>query len=206
MLKFYYYPGSCSLATNIALEEAGVEYEAVLVDLLGDRSDYLQVNSTGKVPAILNGSTLLTENVALLQWIAETNPEKNLMPGSGLEKAEAVGFLAWCSNTAHIARRQARIPVRFSSDTSIHAPLAEAGREAFWAALRKINSILEGKTWVLGDNFSVCDCYALVFYDWGIRDEQPMEELEAYNCFKDRMLERVAAQNSLQLHNSPLCL
>lgn len=206
MLKFYYCPGSCSLAAHIALEEAGMEYEAIPINLRGDRTEYYKVNPSGKVPALVADGVLLTENVALLQWIAEVTSGNALIPSEGFKKAEAIAFLAWCSNTAHIARRQAFVPLRFTPDTSIHESLAKSGRKAFWEVLKKIDATLNGKTWILGDSFSVCDCYAAVFYDWAERDEYPLEELKDYTRFKNQILERASAQIALKANESPLAL
>src|SRR5215469_18932116 len=87
-MKLYFTPGACPLAANIALHEAGVPCDLVKVDLttkkLEDGSDFLAVNPKGYVPALrLDNGDLLTENAAILQYIADRNPGAKLLPAAG---------------------------------------------------------------------------------------------------------------------------
>src|SRR3546814_12369454 len=96
MLKLYYNPGSCSLASHAALEEAGPPYEAELIDLTQNAqfSDaYRQKNPWARVPALQIGDDVLTENIAILNHIAELVPEKALRPTAGLSRARAMDWL-----------------------------------------------------------------------------------------------------------------
>ncbi len=200
----FYCPGACSLASQIALEEAGVAHDLGFVNLNGDRTDYYRVNPTGRVPALLLDGELLTENIAILTWAARQSPDRALLPVEDLALARAYSFMAWCASTAHIARRQFRAPQRFTPDASAHPALQAAGREAFWAVLRQIDERIGAGDWVLGADFSVCDGYAMVFYDWGVRDEHPMESLRSYSRFAERMTQRPAVRKALETHRSPL--
>ncbi|MGE0666210.1 MAG: glutathione S-transferase family protein [Sphingomonadales bacterium] len=204
MLKLFYCPGSCSLASQAALEEAGAAYDREQVDLGGDRTAYYGINPSGKVPALLVDGALLTENVAILLLAARLHPERSLLPDEPMAQAQVHSFLAWCSNTAHIARRQFRAPVRFTPDASVHPALQAAGREAFWAVLRQIDQRIGANRWVAGSAFSVCDCYAIVFYDWGLRDGHDMASLASYTRFADQMKDRPGARAALEAHKSPL--
>ncbi|AMK20341.1 MULTISPECIES: glutathione S-transferase N-terminal domain-containing protein [Sphingobium] len=99
MLKLYYNPGSCSLASHAALEEAGLPYEAELIDLTQNAqfSDaYRQKNPWARVPALQIGDDVLTENIAILNHIAELVPEKALLPTEGLARARALEWLGLC--------------------------------------------------------------------------------------------------------------
>lgn len=204
MHTLFYCPGSCSLASQIALEEAGVAHELGFVNLNGDRTDYYRVNPSGKVPALLLDGELLTENIAILTWAAQQAPDRNLLPTEPMALARAYSFLAWGSSTVHIARRQFRAPARFTPDASTHAALQATGREAFWMALRQIDEGIGGNDWIGGGVFSLCDGYAMVFYDWGMRDEHPVNTLASYSRLVDRMKERPAVRKALETHKSPL--
>jgi glutathione S-transferase len=204
MPTLFYCPGSCSLASQIALEEAGVAHDLSFVNLNGDRADYYKVNPSGKVPALLVDGELLTENIAIMTWAARQAPERRLLPEEPLALAHAYSFLSWGGSTVHIARRQFRAPQRFTPDEAAHPGLRQAGREAFWTALRQIDARLEGQDWIAGGGFSVCDGYATVFYDWGVRDEHPMETLASYTRLIGRIIERPAARKALETHRSPL--
>ena len=92
MLTLYFNPGSCSLASHAALEEAGFVYDLERVDLGKDVQNtpaYREKNPWGKVPALQIGDTVLTENIAILSYIAEQVPDRELLPLSGIERARA---------------------------------------------------------------------------------------------------------------------
>src|SRR3546814_279756 len=96
MLKLYYNPGSCSLASHAALEEAGLPYEAELIDLTQNAqfSDaYRQKNPWARVPALQIGDDVLTENIAIFNHNSELMPEKDLLPSEGIRRAQALGWL-----------------------------------------------------------------------------------------------------------------
>ena len=86
-----------------------------------------------------------------------------------------------------------RPPERYALDTSAYPTIKEAGLKTFHGYLKDIDGMLAGRQW-LGDQYSVLDPYAFVFYTWGIRRELPMGELKNYTAFKDRMLQRPAVQ------------
>ena len=83
MLKLFYAPGSCALASHIALEEAGAKYGAVRVDLRAKdqrKPEYLAINPKGRVPALVTDKGVLTENPAILAFVAQSFPEARLAP------------------------------------------------------------------------------------------------------------------------------
>jgi glutathione S-transferase len=86
----------------------------------------------------------------------------------------------------------------------VHEHLKATGRENFHANLKEIDGLLTGKQWILGDDFSVVDGYALVFYGWGKRIGLPMAELKNYTAWKDRMLARPAVKRVLEREQSVL--
>src|SRR5438105_2447994 len=90
-MKLYYSPGACSMSPHIALQEAGLPYDLVRVDLkakkLEDGSDYLKINPKGQVPALgMDNGQLLTEGAVIVQMIADRAPAKNLAPAAGTDE------------------------------------------------------------------------------------------------------------------------
>jgi len=106
-MKLYYFSGACSLASNIALREAGLPFELVKVDRrtrrAADGLDYNEVNPKGYVPALtLDSGEVLTENVAVLQYIADRNPASKLAPPAGtMERHRLVEWLGFISSEIH---------------------------------------------------------------------------------------------------------
>jgi len=208
MLTLYYSPGACSMASHIGLEEAGAPFEGKLVALAkGEQRtpDYLKINPRGKVPALkLDDGGVLTENTAILTYLARSFPEKNLMPKDLLGEVRCISTMAWLSNTVHPCFTHIFRPERFSADQSAHAGIKEAGKQAFFANLQEIDGLLAGKQWLQGAQFTTCDPYALVFYSWGNRIELPMKDLKNYTAWKDRMLKRPAVRKVLEREKNPL--
>src|SRR5260370_41639402 len=106
--------------------------------------------------------------------------------------------MAWFPNNVHPAFTHSGRPERFATDPSPHDNLKAVGRENCHAALKEIDGILAGKQWILGDQFSVVDGYALVFYGWGKRIGLPVAELKNYTTWKDRMLARPGVKRALE--------
>ena len=82
--------------------------------------------------------------------------------------------------------------------------MKDMGYKSHWAVLQEINSLLEGKDWMMGKRYTVVDPYALVFYSWGIRGGFPMKELAAYTAWKERMLKRTVVMKILQSEQNVL--
>ena len=195
MLILYYWPGASSSVPHIVLEEIGATYERQLVNLAqGEHKGeaYLKINPHGKVPALDVGGTVLTENIAILTYLAKQFPEAQLLPPGTIEEARCISMMAWFATTLHQTFAHIIRPERFASDTAAHANLKDTAREGFWDNCKEINRLLEGKSWTMGTQYTVSDPYALFFYDLGSRIKLPMHDLAAFAAFSKRMLERSA--------------
>jgi glutathione S-transferase len=207
MLTLYYSPGACSMASHITLEETGAEYERQPVMLAkGEHKtpEYAKVNPRQKVPALKTEHGVLTENTAIVNYLARRFPEKNLLPKDLFQEARCISTCAWFSNSVHPAFTHIMRPERFSGDESAHAGVKETGKNTFWEHLKEIDGLLAQGPWIMGAQFTVCDPYALVFYGWGTRIELPTRELKNYTAWKDRMLQRPAVRTVLEREKSPL--
>src|SRR3954470_172960 len=114
-LKLYYSPGACSLAPHVALEEIGIAYEPVKVALAkGEQRtpEYLAINPKGRVPALAEDDGVLTENAAILPYIAQRLPEARLWPSDPREAARAAEWIGWIATAGPIASPPVRPPGR----------------------------------------------------------------------------------------------
>lgn len=203
-ITLYHHRGACSLAPLVALEESRLEYRLSVVNLAGDRTDYLKVNPAGKVPALAMDGELLTENLAILHRIAAMVPDAGLFPVESVEASRQLSLMAWFGSTLHILRRQIRMPSRFTADPAAQAKLVADGRPKMWDALQALDGRLEDADWFGGTRFGVVDCYALVFYDWGLADGFAVADLPALERWKDRMLARPSVRAALRQNSGPL--
>src|SRR5690349_22827230 len=122
MFSLYYAPGTCALATHIALEEAGAPYQAVLDDFRtqSQRSpDYLAVNPKGRVPALVTESGTLTETPALLCFVAQRFPSAELAPlADPFALAQVQEFNSYLCATVHVAHAHGRRGARWADDAA----------------------------------------------------------------------------------------
>ena len=89
-------------------------------------------------------------------------------------------------------------------DEAAQKAIGDTARNTYLAAMEEIDARLAGQQWMMGDQYTFLDPYALVFYGWGNRIEMPMADLKNYTAFKNRMLERPAVRTVLEKEQSPL--
>jgi glutathione S-transferase len=207
MLALYFSPGACSTASHIGLEEAGAQYEERQT-LLGKGEhktpEYMKINPRGKVPALDADGRVITENTAILTYIAKRFPEKKLLPDDPVTLAQCISTMAWLSNTVHPSFTHFFKPDKFATSEAAQADVKQTGKKTFFENLQEVDELLAGKQWIMGDQFTVADAYALVFYGWGVRAELPVTDLKNYTAWKDRMLARPAVRKVLESEGNVL--
>jgi glutathione S-transferase len=184
MFKLYYSPGACSLASHIALREAGLEFEAVQVGRdkkAANGEDYWTVTPKGYVPALrLEDGSVLTESTAILPYIADLKPAAKLAPASGTaERYRLHEWLGYLNSEVHKG-----FGLFFTPGTT------DAAKQAGTANLAKKFELLEkslksGGPYLLGSEYTVADAYLFVILGWtaivGI-DLAPWPTLKAFQA------------------------
>jgi len=204
-LTLYYSPGACSMAAHIALQEAGAAYERKLVSINEGKTqsaEYLRVNPRGRVPALDVEGKVLVETCAILLYIARRYPEAHLLPSDPLREAQCMSTIAWLASTVHPTFAHVVKTARFSRDVEALEGIRDVARETYWAALQEMDSIIGASSWFCGDQFTVCDAHALPFWGFGRRERMPMESLKNFTGWKDRMIQRPAVLQVLQVEES----
>jgi glutathione S-transferase len=188
-MDLYFSPLACSLATRIALYEAGAEAGFIEVDpktkrIVDDGSDYLKVYPLGMVPAIrLDDGALLTENAAILQYIAERFPEANLAPRSGIERARLQQWLCFVGTELH---KGLFIPLfdKKAPEGTVANTLAKGESRLAW-----LNDHLTGREFLL-DQFSVADAYLYTVLNWSMATPVKFDRFPAIQDYFTRMQKR----------------
>ena len=198
-MRYFYTPGTCSLAGMAALEIAGADYQAVEVALAGDRAELRAVSKEGKVPALADGDTVFVDTVAILYWLARRFPEAGLLPRDETDTALALSRMAWFGNVFHLIRRRFARPMMFSSDPDAYPSIKALAAAEYAAALHSVDGWLAQREWPLA-----VEVYALVFYNWAILDEQVVEPLKYYRALTDRLVAHDDVRRALARHRSPL--
>jgi glutathione S-transferase len=202
-LTLYFAAGSCSLPALVGLEEAGAVFDPVrLVLPNGDqrRPEYLAIHPRGRVPVLVADDVAIGENIAVLTAIAQRFPAARLLPAHDpLQLARAYELLAWFASGVHVAFAQVGRPERYTPDTAAWPALKAGGRENMLAAYAEIDARLEdGRPWLLGEDFSLADPYAHVFYRWAPRLEIDMADYPAFHAHAERLQARPAVQRAFR--------
>ena len=165
-MKLFYAPGSSSLLPHIVLHEAGLPFVAIKVDehtkVIETGGDYRQVNPLGYVPAlVLDDGTLLTEGAAIVQYIADQVPSKNLAPPNGtIERTKLQSWLNFLSSEMH----------KGGFSPLFYRGVPEEAREVFRARLvarfAHLDEHLRSNEYLMGDDYSVADAYLFVISNW----------------------------------------
>jgi glutathione S-transferase len=169
-MKLYYMKGACSLASLIALKIAGVKCEAVAVDPKSrkaqDGEQLNTLNGKGYVPVLrLDDDQILTENVAVLQYIADLNPSAKLAPVFGtLERYRLVEALAYISSEVH---KNFGLLFNPSNDDEIK----RLARDNLKKRIDWLDEALGAKDFLMGDTFTVADAYLYVVLGWTKRPD-----------------------------------
>jgi glutathione S-transferase len=189
-MKLYYSPGACSLADHAALHEAGLDFEHVRVDLKARKTehgdDYAAINPKGYVPALtLDSGETLSENIAILDWIAHQRPA--LKPDGALGHTHLLEALAFISTEIHKSFKPF-----FASGSDEDKAKAKA------MILKRMDYLAErfDGDFLFGDEVSVADFYLFVMLLWaGKNDIDPPAPLPA---FRDRMMALPSVQKAMQ--------
>ncbi|WOF43290.1 glutathione S-transferase N-terminal domain-containing protein [Sphingopyxis indica] len=160
----------------LALIESGLQHTVQVYDVRSGRTqtpEYMAINPWAKVPALqTEEGPLLTENVAILTYIADKVTEKNLLPASGtFARAQALSFMALLSSTVHIAFRPILRPEKFASTPEGRDDVTQTGLVNLDKVLTSLENEIQGEQSVLPGGFSLCDYYALVFAHWSLRPQ-----------------------------------
>ncbi|MCJ8517433.1 glutathione S-transferase [Pseudorhizobium tarimense] len=170
MFTLFFSPNACSLASHIALAESGLPYQLRRVNFAKDEQrspDYLKHNPNGRVPALVTDKGTLIESPAILAFIAQAAPEAKLAPlDDAFEFARMQGFNSYIASTVHVAYAHKRRGYRWAEKPeSLEDMAAKMPRNMGDSFAVIENDLFEGP-YVLGENYSVADCYLFTMADW----------------------------------------
>jgi glutathione S-transferase len=198
-MKLYYLPGACSLADHIVLEWVGATYEAEAVprDRLTS-PEYLKVNPTGQVPALQDDDGwLLTENVAILAYLADRFPETGLAGEGPRGRAEVLRWLAYLNSDVHQAFKPLFNPARFVADEAAHAELQANARTRLRGMFERLDARLADRDWLAGTR-SIADPYLFVVQRWARGKGVDLSGLDHLERFAQRMREDAGVRAAMK--------
>jgi glutathione S-transferase len=187
-MKLYSKPGACSTAVHIVLQWAGGPFEVEILDGPAMKAPpYLAINPAGAVPAMVDGDFVLTQNAAIMGYIADTRPQAALGgDGSPRQRAEATRWLAFVNSDVHPAFKPIFAPVRYIGDESQHDAVKVAAQAMVRGLMETADKRLAGNAWLAGFR-SFADPYFYMTVRWALRAGVDMSGLDNVAAFKARM-------------------
>ena len=203
-LRLFYSNGACSLAPHIVLEDTGIPFEPVRVDMASGQQrspEFLRINPKGRVPALAVDDWVLTENPAILQFIARSHPDSGLWPETLPDQARVAEWLAWIASTVHVAYAHVRRAERYADSEPALAEVRAKGLQTCRDLWRAIDTRLGEGPWAIGKRYSVADAYLLVFWTWGrgsVLQFDMARDVPHWTAHALRMAERPAVQRAFR--------
>jgi glutathione S-transferase len=201
MLKLYTAPGTCALASHIALAEVGADYTVEKLDFKTNQQnspDYLEINPKGRVPSLVMDRGILTETPAMLAYIAQAYPQAKLAPlDDPFAFAQVQSFNSYLCATVHVAHAHKMRGSRWANEESSFADMKRKIPETVGAGFALIeNKMLKGP-WVMGEQYTICDPYLYTIATWLEGDGVDMVKLPKVADHRQRMAGRAAVKKAL---------
>jgi glutathione S-transferase len=193
-MKLYYASGACSLSPHIVAREAGIPLELIKVDLSTGTyagGDFKKINPKGYVPVLeMDGGARLTEGVAITQYLADQKPEAKLAPPAGtMERYRLLEWQVFISTELH--KGSSPLFGKQTEEDKAATVKKLTGRYEY------VNSQLEGKKYLLGEQFTIADAYLFTTLTWAEKMKIDLSSLTHLKGFYDRVKERPAVKEAL---------
>jgi glutathione S-transferase len=206
MIKFYYAPNTCALASHVALEEAEAAFEARRVDFAAaeqTKPDYLAVNPKGRVPALVTERGVLTETPAILLYIAHTYPAARLAPfDDPFAFAELQAFNSYLCATVHVAHAHRMRGYRWAEEPAALEAMKKKVPQSVGACYELIERELFRGPWVMGEAYTIADPYLFTLAGWMEGDGVDPRAFPRVHDHRRRMAERPAVQRALAMEKA----
>jgi glutathione S-transferase len=197
-MQLYYAPQTISVAVAIALEEAGLEYEAVEVDFASKEQPgaaYAQINPKGRVPALAGEGGLLTEPGALLELIADMAPEAGLRPADPVLQARMREVMFYLASTMHVNHAHRKRGARWAKERASWKDMQAMVPKTMAASCDYLSQAGLRGPFVLGEELSLADCYLYVICTWLDGDGVALADFPKIQKFMSAMEERASVRS-----------
>jgi glutathione S-transferase len=196
MLELHYYPSNASLAPHMLLEEIGAPYALRLVDRTQGAhksAEYLKLNPNGLIPVLVDGELVLYESAAICLHLVDQHPQAGLAPAVATPaRAHFYKWLMWLTNTLQPAIIAYYYPERWADTPDAVAQVQASAERRVGELLDLLDAELarHGGPWLLGDQCSAVDFFALMLCRWTRSFARPARSLPHLGPYLSRMLER----------------
>ena len=201
MITLYYAPHTCSLASHIALEDAGAVYSLKRIDFGKDEqrsADYVAINPKAKVPAMVTPNGILTETPAMLVFIAQSYPQARLAPlDDPFAFAAVQSFNSYLCSTLHVAHAHRMCGYRWADDPAAWEAMQRKVPQSVGACFDLIEREMLKGPWVAGYTYSIADPYLFTLAQWLEADGVDPARIPRVIDHRRRMSERPAVKKAI---------
>ena len=201
MLQLLYTPHTCSLATHIALVDAGAAYTLRRIDFSTTEQqspEYLAINPKARVPSLITARGVLTETPAMLAFVAQSYPDAMLAPLTDpFQFAELQAFNSYLCSTVHVAHAHRMRGYRWADDSAAISAMQKKVPQSVGACFDLIERHMLRGPWVMGDVYTVADPYLFTLAQWMEADGVDPAQLPRVTGHRERMLCREGVRRAL---------
>ena len=201
MIKLFYAPHTCALASHIALEEVGADYELARIDIDAKdhhKPEYLAINPKGRVPTMVTERGILTETPAILVFIAQSFPQAGLAPVEDpFAFARIQEFNSYLCATAHVAHAHRMRGARWVDDAAAIAAMQREVPQRVSECFGLIERNMLRGPWVMGDSYTICDAYLFTLAQWLEADGVDLAGLPRVSEHRHMVSQRPATKRAI---------
>jgi glutathione S-transferase len=201
MLQLLYTPHTCSLATHIALVDAGAAYTLRRIDFSTTEQqspEYLAINPKARVPSLITARGVLTETPAMLAFVAQSYPDAMLAPLTDpFQFAELQAFNSYLCSTVHVAHAHRMRGYRWADDSAAISAMQKKVPQSVGDCFDLIERHMLRGPWVMGDVYTVADPYLFTLAQWLEADGVDPAQLPRVIGHRERMLCREGVRRAL---------
>lgn len=207
MITLYYTAHTCALASHIALEDAGAEYDLRRIDFATTEQqspEFLKINPKGRVPAMVTPRGILTETPAMMAFIAQSYPDAGLAPlDDPFAFAEIQSINSYLCSSLHIAHAHRMRGHRWATEESSFEDMRRKVPETVAAGFEMIETTMFKGPWVMGDTYTIADPYLFTVAQWMERDGVDPARFPMVADHRARMAERANVKAVLEVELAP---
>ena len=201
MIKLYYAAHTCSLASHIALEDAGADYSTVRISFAAQeqrKPEYFAINPKGRVPALVTDRGILTETPAILAFIAQSFPRARLAPlDDPFSFAQVQAVNSYLCSTLHVAHAHRMRGYRWADEPAAIEAMQRKVPASVAACYDLIEHKMLGEPWVMGGTYTICDPYLFTIAQWLEQDGVDPSRFPKVIAHRRRMSERPEVQRAI---------
>jgi glutathione S-transferase len=201
MIKLYYAAHTCSLASHIALEDAGAAYSTVRISFAAEeqrKPEYLAINPKGRAPALVTDRGILTETPAMLAFIAQSFPQAKLAPlDDPFLFGQVQAFNSYLCSTLHVAHAHRMRGYRWADDPQAIAAMQRKVPESVASCYQLVEENMLQGPWVMGESYTICDPYLFTMAQWLEQDGVDPSRFPKVIDHRRRMSERPQVRKAI---------